>query len=85
MSKKEILEMKIQLLEEVMTDLSKMFFPDGEDYADLETDWENGQLKVTINFDQKQFEEELKADIESIIDCKIETIKNEINQNDGIK
>ena len=82
MSKLYTREQMIEVLEEVLIDLKNMYFPEGEDYAELETDWENGQLKVTINFDQKHFEQELKADIETLLEERIESLKNETEETD---
>jgi hypothetical protein len=69
MNQREKLQAQLEILQELKEQFSKdVLIPSGENFASMDTRYENGEIIISMTFDQMKFENELDSGVDMFFD-----------------
>lgn len=69
MNQREKLQAQLEILQQMKSAFSKdVLIPSGEDFASMDTNYENGEIIISMTFDQMKFENELDSGVDMFFD-----------------
>jgi hypothetical protein len=69
MNQREKLQAQLEILQEMKKSFSKdVLIPSGEDFASMDTRYENGEIVVSMTFNQMEFENTLDSHVDMFFD-----------------
>jgi len=69
MNQREKLQAQLEILQELKEQFSKdVPIPSGEDFASMDTRYENGEIVISMTFNQMEFENRLESNVDMFFD-----------------
>jgi hypothetical protein len=69
MNQREKLQAQLEILQELKEQFRKnAVIPSGEDFASMDTRYENGEIAISMTFNQMQFENKLDSNLDMFFD-----------------
>jgi hypothetical protein len=69
MNQREKLQAQLEILQELKEQFSKdVQIPSGEDFASMDTRYENGEIAISMTFNQMEFDNRLDSNVDMFFD-----------------
>jgi hypothetical protein len=81
MNQREKLQSQLEILQELKEQFRKnAVIPSGENFASMDTRYENGEIAISMTFNQMEFENKLDSRVDMFFDDFIYQLENNIEE-----